>query len=270
MAVEMMGNYGKEYAKVSETQQLRQKNKANTKTTLDMNDFIKLMAAQLRHQDMNNPLNEAEMMAQMAQMATVQAMTEFSQIAVTNYSASLVGREVSVAGFDENDELQQIIGTVTGAGLYNGKQIVFVGGKSYNLNQIMAIGELPDADEKAIRVDEKGNKVTKKKDNLPPLPKKTEEELLAELEALRKEKGETKVDPSKEIPEDSSNIDPNAGATNPKNPDTTNVDPTQSQPAEGGSNATDSSSDTQVEPPKAAEGSQNDKTDSEGSGTSEG
>ncbi len=267
MAVEMMGNYGKEYAKVSETQQLRQKNKANTKTTLDMNDFIKLMAAQLRHQDMNNPLNEAEMMAQMAQMATVQAMTEFSQIAVTNYSASLVGKEVTVAGFDENDELQQIIGTVTGAGLYNGKQIIFVGGKSYNLNQIMATGELPDADEKAVRVDEKGNKVAKKKDNLPPLPKKTEEELLAELAELRKEKEVEKVEAGEKIPEDT-NVDPNAGAS-PTNPDTTNVDPTQSQPAESGSDNTDSSSTSQVEPPKAAEGSQN-NTDSEGSGASEG
>ena len=139
MAIELMGNYGKEYAKVSETQAIRQSSKANTKTTLDMNDFIRLMAAQLRHQDMNNPLNESEMMAQMAQMATVQAMTNFADIAVTSYTASLVGKEVTLANIGENNEVQQIIGKVTGAGLYNGKQIIFVGGKSYNLNQIMAI-----------------------------------------------------------------------------------------------------------------------------------
>lgn len=174
MAIELMGNYGKEYAKVSETQAIRQSSKANTKTTLDMNDFIRLMAAQLRHQDMNNPLNESEMMAQMAQMATVQAMTNFADIAVTSYTASLVGKEVTLANIGENNEVQQIIGKVTGAGLYNGKQIIFVGGKSYNLNQIMAIGELPDSD-KAVRVDEKGKEIKNQKE-LPSLPKKESEE----------------------------------------------------------------------------------------------
>ncbi len=102
MAIELMGNYGREYAKTSEVQSIKQTSKANTKSVLDMNDFIKLMAAQLRHQDMNNPLNESEMMAQMAQMATVQAMTTFTDIAVTSYSASLVGKEVTLAQIEED------------------------------------------------------------------------------------------------------------------------------------------------------------------------
>lgn len=159
MAVELMGNYGKDYTKVSEATKIKQSSKANTKTSLELNDFIRLMAAQLRNQDMNNPLNESEMMAQMAQMATVQAMTTFTDVAVTTYSASLVGKEVTLA-HTEGEEMKQLIGKVTGAGLYNGKQIIFVGGKSYNLSQIMAVGELPDS-ENAIRVDEKGNKISK-------------------------------------------------------------------------------------------------------------
>ncbi len=173
MAIELMGNYGREYAKTSEVQSIKQTSKANTKSVLDMNDFIKLMAAQLRHQDMNNPLNESEMMAQMAQMATVQAMTTFTDIAVTSYSASLVGKEVTLAQIEEDGQISQLIGKVTGAGLYNGKQIIFVGGKSYNLSQIMAVGELPDS-ENAIRVDEKGNVI--KKTALPEI-KPLEEEL---------------------------------------------------------------------------------------------
>lgn len=159
MAIEMMGNYGRDHVKVSETTKIKQTSKANTKTTLELNDFIKLMAAQLRNQDMNDPLNESEMMAQMAQMATMQAMTTLSDVAVTTYSASLVGKEVTLAQV-EGDEVKQLIGKVTGAGLYNGKQIIFVGGKSYNLSQIMAVGELPDS-EKAIRVDEKGKEIKK-------------------------------------------------------------------------------------------------------------
>lgn len=159
--MELMGNYGRDYAKVSETNKIKQSSKANTKTTLELNDFIKLMAAQLRNQDMNSPLNESEMMAQMAQMATMQAMNTFTDVAVTTYSASLVGKEVTLAQV-EGDEVKQLIGKVTGAGLYNGKQIIFVGGKSYNLSQIMAVGELPDS-EKAIRVDEQGKEIPKDK-----------------------------------------------------------------------------------------------------------
>ena len=158
MAVELMGNYGKDYAKTSEVGKIKQSSKSNTKTTLELNDFLKLMAAQLRNQDMNSPLNESEMMAQMAQMATMQAMTTMTDVAATTYSASLVGKEVTLAQIDENNKVQQLIGKVTGAGLYNGKQVIFVGGKSYNLSQIMAVGELPDS-EKAICVDEKGNEI---------------------------------------------------------------------------------------------------------------
>ena len=135
-----------------------QQSKPTGRDTLDMNDFLRLMAAQMQNQDMNNPMSESEMLAQMAQMATVTAMTNMTDVAVTTYSASLVGKEVTLAHMDKDKEsINQLVGKVTGAGLYGGQQIIFVGGKSYNISQIMAIGVLPDADEKAIWVDEKGN-----------------------------------------------------------------------------------------------------------------
>lgn len=177
MAVEMIGSLNSYLGTTGKTatsstqksafaEQL-QKSKVTGKQTLDMDDFLKLMAAQLQNQDMNKPMSESEMMVQMAQMATVSAMTNMTDVAVTTYSASLVGKEVTLAYSDDaNPNVNQLIGTVTGAGLYAGSQIIFVGGKSYSLSQIMAIGELPDADEKAIRVDTKGEilKQTKKQD----------------------------------------------------------------------------------------------------------
>lgn len=186
--MELMGNYGRDYAKVSETNKIKQSSKANTKTTLELNDFIKLMAAQLRNQDMNSPLNESEMMAQMAQMATMQAMNTFTDVAVTTYSASLVGKEVTLAQV-EGDEVKQLIGKVTGAGLYNGKQIIFVGGKSYNLSQIMAVGELPDS-EKAIRVDEQGKEIPKDK----KIEKKEETLKVSETESGKMAVENAKID----------------------------------------------------------------------------
>ena len=45
-----------------------QKSKSNTKTTLDMNDFLSLIVKQLQNQDMTNPMDDAAMMNQMVQM----------------------------------------------------------------------------------------------------------------------------------------------------------------------------------------------------------
>ena len=203
MAIEMMGNYLSPYAqstsaaptqaasktadkskdKEVETDQWGRdlsntkgilKSKTYGKSNLEMNDFLRLMAAQLQNQDMNNPASETEMIAQMAQMATITAMTNMTDVSVTTYSASLVGKEVTLAYSDkEHKDASQLIGKVTGAGLYGGEQIIFVGGKSYRLTHIMAIGRLPDADEKAVVVDEKGEVISTPKPK-PEEPKEPE------------------------------------------------------------------------------------------------
>lgn len=122
-----------------------------SKTTLDSTDFLKLIAAQLQNQDMTNPMSNSEMMQQLSQMSSIQTMndlqtaiTNMNDIAVTNYSASLVGKEVTLAVEDSEGKLKTIEGLVTGTGLYQGETVVFVDGKSYSLSQIMAVGKIPD------------------------------------------------------------------------------------------------------------------------------
>lgn len=131
-------------------QEALQKNGTYSKTTLDSTDFLKLIAAQLQNQDMTNPMSNSEMMQQLSQMSSIQTMTELqtaitnmNDIAVTNYSASLVGKEVTIAAEDSKGNLKTIEGLVTGTGLYGGETVVFVDGKSYSLSQIMAVGKIP-------------------------------------------------------------------------------------------------------------------------------
>lgn len=128
-------------------------NKAGTysKTTLDSTDFLKLIAAQLQNQDMTNPMSNSEMMQQLSQMSSIQTMSELkasienmNDIAVTNYSASLVGKEVTLAVENSKGELETKVGLITGSGLYQGETVVFVDGKAYSLSQIMAIGKIPE------------------------------------------------------------------------------------------------------------------------------
>ena len=43
----------------------------------------------------------------------------------------------------DEGKLEEVVGTVTGTGTYQGMSVIFVDGKMYALNDIMAIGELP-------------------------------------------------------------------------------------------------------------------------------
>ena len=77
--------------------------KANDKNTLTIESYFKLLSAQLAHQDMTNPMDNSEMMAQMTQMAMVQSlgtmtsnMKEEMALTKTTYLAGLIGKEVTV------------------------------------------------------------------------------------------------------------------------------------------------------------------------------
>ena len=124
------------------------------KTTLSFTDMLGLMVAQFQNQTMDNQASTTDMMNQLVQMSSMQAMTEMStQIKeltlanVMSYSASLVDKYVTLGVYDDEGELQEIYGKVEGAGTYDGQQVIFVGGKSYLLSSIMAVGKLPEKEE---------------------------------------------------------------------------------------------------------------------------
>ena len=112
-------------------------------SSLNMDDFYQLLASQIQNQDMNNPMDSSQFMNQMMQMAVMQSIETFTDTSVTQYAASLVGKGVTVAEVDENEEVVEIFGEVTATGVYSGQQVVFVNDKAYPLSQIMAIGKLP-------------------------------------------------------------------------------------------------------------------------------
>lgn len=49
------------------------------KTTLDQQDFISILLAQLQYQDPNDPVDDKEMAAQLAQYSSLQALTEINE-----------------------------------------------------------------------------------------------------------------------------------------------------------------------------------------------
>ena len=111
--------------------------------SIDMDDFLQMMVAQFQNQDPENAASTTDMLNQMVQMSMIQAITNITDAVSLSYSASPVGKEVTVGSYDSDGKLQEIVGTVTGTGTYSGSPVVFVDGVSYYMSSIMAIGRLP-------------------------------------------------------------------------------------------------------------------------------
>jgi len=140
------------------------------KSTLSTDDFWKLISAELKYQDMSNPMDNAAMMEQITQMSNMSTMNSMataisnfstvinnlSSVTLTTYSTGLLGREVTVV--TKTDEEGKVVetkkGIVTGVDL-TGATSVYVDGKKYELSSIMAVGDVPkvDTDDKTDSTD---------------------------------------------------------------------------------------------------------------------
>lgn len=132
-------------------------------TGLQFEDFLQLMVQQLQNQTMDNTADTSEMLNQLVQMSTVEMLSTVKDglealvnASTLNYAASLVGKTVTVGRLDDEGKLEEVVGTVTGTGTYQGMSVIFVDGEMYALNDIMAIGELPELPEEPEKPGEGG------------------------------------------------------------------------------------------------------------------
>lgn len=101
---------------------------ATSKNAVDTQDrFLKLLVAQMQNQDPMNPLDNAQVTSQMAQIQTVSGIStlsksieslgsQFTQMQALQ-SVALVGREVTLAG--NNLVLSEVNGAKVGKGAYD-------------------------------------------------------------------------------------------------------------------------------------------------------
>ena len=107
------------------------KPKSSSNGELGKDDFLKLFVAQLSHQDPMNPMNDQDMMGQMASFSQLEQITNMAsanqQIAssLTSSSAvSLIGRSVTYADADDLTHT----GTVEKVTVTDGKPSLTVAG----------------------------------------------------------------------------------------------------------------------------------------------
>ncbi len=116
----------------------------SSSSTLNTQDFLNLLVAQLTNQDAMNPTSDTEFISQMAQFTTLETMQTMTELVYAQYGASMVGKNVIVAAYDNNGNYSQDQGVVQSVQFMDGDCKVTVNDRSYAMSSIMEVlNELP-------------------------------------------------------------------------------------------------------------------------------
>ena len=146
--------------------------------TLSFQDMLLLMVTQLQNQTIDNTADTNDMMNQIIQMTVMQAITEMStkvddltEANILSYSASLVGKTVTMAILDSNGMVAgEKVGVVTATGTYNGQRVIYVDGERFPINQILAVGTLPPVPTEGAGETDKGGETEEGDETEPTNP----------------------------------------------------------------------------------------------------
>lgn len=107
----------------------------NKQQTLNQQDFLKLLVAQMQNQDPMNPQSDTAMAAQMAQFTSLQQSSAMSSSLAMLQANSLLGSTVTL----QVDPQTTTAGVVQGVVLQNGTPQILVNGTPYTLSQVVAV-----------------------------------------------------------------------------------------------------------------------------------
>ena len=130
--------------------------KGKDASQMGMDDFLNLLVAQMTNQDVMNPQENTEFIAQMAQFSSLQGIKTLTEYQLSNYAVSYAGKNVVIADYDSSGGIETITGMVETVTFYDGKPMVVVNGKAYDLHKVMEVTASPAKTEEAeeISIDE--------------------------------------------------------------------------------------------------------------------
>jgi flagellar basal-body rod modification protein FlgD len=112
---------------------------------MDRDAFLKLLVTQLQNQDPTKPLDDTAFVSQLAQYSSLEQMTNMSeglttlsQMQLTNQALSLVGRTVELNNASGG---ANITGKVESIKFESGVPVLVVGGKEYQLADVLSVKE---------------------------------------------------------------------------------------------------------------------------------
>lgn len=121
------------------------------KSTLDQDDFLQLIIAQLSNQDPMNPQSDTQFIAQMAQFTSLEQsksmQSDIAQLRTDQQflqANALIGRTVQV----EDSQGALIGGTVSAVQVVEGIPQIVVNGQPYDLSALLSIEPASDTSQK--------------------------------------------------------------------------------------------------------------------------
>ena len=125
---------------------------ANKTNGLGKQDFLKLLMAQLRNQDPMKPMDDTQMIAQMAQFSALEATQQLNQTMQTNANVQTISQAGSLIGkYIQADQADgtSTFGAVTGVNFTSTDGIVsptiVVNGKDVDYSNIRRVSSTPIA-----------------------------------------------------------------------------------------------------------------------------
>lgn len=101
---------------------------------MDFDSYLKLMVAQMSNQDFNNPMDDSEVLAQMAQYSMLEGIKNMTQQSSISYATSLVGKIVTIY-----DGSTYCTGKVDSVNVSGGKAWLMIDGTPYDSSKVSDI-----------------------------------------------------------------------------------------------------------------------------------
>lgn len=130
---------------------LKQQEARNTTDQMGRDEFLKLLVAQLQHQDPLEPASDTEFIAQLAQFSSLEQLQSLNQTFVNNQAYSLVGKYVLVEAvvpyeYENADgtisavqTTEQVFGRVDGVFVENGVAKISVAGNKVDVDKVLSV-----------------------------------------------------------------------------------------------------------------------------------
>lgn len=150
------------------------------KQALGMSDFLSLMVAQMQNQDVMNPMDNTQFVAQLAQFSSLQALTDNLAITQQNQAMSLLGKNVLVTDDTTNTNLE---GLVEGITFKNKTPYLNVNGMLYEFSDIKQIKMTAETEQVGLKevidaIDSIGDRII---EQLDPIDDPVIDEIIDEI-----------------------------------------------------------------------------------------
>lgn len=109
-------------------------------TSLDFDEFIQLLAVELKYQDPEDPVSGTEYISQLAQISSLSALSTLNTSLNNSVAFSMIGQEATYSTTDTSGNAVTGTGTVLSVTISGSNTYVNVGGTTVDLSAITKVG----------------------------------------------------------------------------------------------------------------------------------